>query len=237
MAEGRLDYGSGEGAALYDLLVSAEDCDGALRPAIEALCPLAGAEVVEVGAGTGRLTRLMVDAGARVLATEPSPAMLSTLRLRLGPDRAGAVRTARAAADALPAPDGGADLCIAGWVLGHQRGWYPDSWRANVQAALLEMRRVVRPGGRVVLIETMGTGAEEPAPPSAELAEFQDFLVDACGLQRAPAVRTDYCFADPEAARRAMGAFFGERGRALVRRFGHRRIPECTGLWWAHVEG
>ena len=61
----------------YDALVGAEDCDGRLRPALEAIAPLAGATVLEAGAGTGRVTRLLLAAGARVVATEPEPAMLA----------------------------------------------------------------------------------------------------------------------------------------------------------------
>ena len=55
----QLNYASEEGATAYDLLVSAEDCDGALPPALNDIRSLAGANVVEVGAGTGRLTRPM----------------------------------------------------------------------------------------------------------------------------------------------------------------------------------
>lgn len=227
----QLNYASEEGATAYDLLVSAEDCDGALPPALNDIRSLAGANVVEVGAGTGRLTRLMSDAGARVLATEPSPAMLAVLERRLSKAQSARVKTALATADRLPALDGEADLCIAGWVLGHQREWFPDDWQRRVQSALAEMRRVVRPGGALVLIETLGTGAEQPKAPNPDLAEYQSFLVRPCGLTLSPHLRTDYAFADSESARLAMGAFFGDRGLALVERFGHRRIPECTGIW------
>jgi ubiquinone/menaquinone biosynthesis C-methylase UbiE len=64
----------------YDAMVAAEDCDGHLLPALEAIAPLSGATVLEVGAGTGRVTRLLLQAGARVMATEPVAAMLALAR-------------------------------------------------------------------------------------------------------------------------------------------------------------
>ncbi len=72
-----------ERAADYDRLVSAEDCDGNLLPAIERVTPLAGANVVEVGVGTGRVTRLLVSKGALVIGFDRSEAMLAIARRRL----------------------------------------------------------------------------------------------------------------------------------------------------------
>ena len=46
-------------AAQYELMVSREDYQGNLLPALNAIRPLAGLDVVELGAGTGRLTRQM----------------------------------------------------------------------------------------------------------------------------------------------------------------------------------
>src|SRR5260221_1701047 len=70
-------------AADYDKLVSAEDCDHQLLPAIERLCPLATASVLEVGAGTGRLSRLLVGQDARLVGFDLSPGMLALARAHL----------------------------------------------------------------------------------------------------------------------------------------------------------
>ncbi|HTO20998.1 MAG TPA: class I SAM-dependent methyltransferase, partial [Spirochaetia bacterium] len=60
----------------YDDLVSREDWQGNLLPAVEAICPLRGLEVVELGAGTGRLTRLLAGKARFVAAFDASAAML-----------------------------------------------------------------------------------------------------------------------------------------------------------------
>jgi hypothetical protein len=80
------------------------------------------------------------------------------------------------------------------------------------------------------VIETLGTGREEPLPPSPELAEYYAWLEEAHGMTRA-AIRTDYAFPDVETAANVTGFFFGEAFGERVRREGWRRIPECTGLW------
>ncbi len=66
----------------YDLLVSREDFQGNLLPALEAITPLAGVDVVEFGAGTGRLTRLVVPVARMVYAFDVAEAMLAKARLR-----------------------------------------------------------------------------------------------------------------------------------------------------------
>lgn len=64
------------GAEGYQELVAAEDVDGRLGAAMAAVLE-PRTTVVEVGAGTGRVTRLLRALGVGVVATEPSPAMLA----------------------------------------------------------------------------------------------------------------------------------------------------------------
>lgn len=213
-------------AEAYDELVAAEDCDGNLLPALAALMPVTG-RVVEVGAGTGRVTRLLARAGATVVATEPSAAMLALGRQRLA-EHAN-VSWHLAPARALPADDAWADAGIAGWVFGHFREWMPAGWEDELTQALAELGRVVRRGGTLVIIETLGTGASEPAPPTPGLAEYYGWL-EARGFSRT-SVRTDFGFASVDEAARVTGFFFGEPFAARVRAHGWARVPECTGIW------
>jgi ubiquinone/menaquinone biosynthesis C-methylase UbiE len=221
-------------AGEYDTMVAAEDCDGHLLPALQSIVPLAGAAVLEVGAGTGRVTRLLLDAGARVVASEPALAMLAMARhhTTLQP----AARCALLGADALALPlrAGWADVAIAGWALGHLRSWYADAWRETIARALAELDRALRPGGTLIVIETLGTGEERPRPPSPALAEYYAWLEGEQGMERL-AIRTDYRFPDPEAAARATGFFFGGEFAARVLHERWSRIPECTGLWWRRM--
>jgi len=214
----------------YDALVRAEDKDGNLLKHLFRAGPLRGAHVVEVGAGTGRITRQLLGAGvAHVTATELEPAMLEVARQALA-SAGQRVRFEVADARALPLPDQCADLSVAGWVFGHFRSWMQDSWQNEVGKAVNEMLRVTRPGGRVMIVETLGTGSTEPSPPSPGLSEYYALLEDTYGFERS-AFRTDYAFDSIEQAAQVTGAFFGPDFAARVRVEGWSTVPECTGLW------
>ena len=223
-------------AEAYDALVRAEDRDGNLIPAIESIHPLAGAAVLEVGVGTGRIARAIVGRVGRLVAVDRAAAMLAVARRHLaGVEGAAPWELHEADARALPVGDGWADVALAGWVFGHLREWMPDDWRAQVARALAEMRRALRPGGALIVIETLGTGREDPAPPTPGLDEYYRWLEREHGLERR-AIRTDYQFPDVESAAAITGFFFGADFAALVRRSGWARVPEHTGLWSARTE-
>jgi ubiquinone/menaquinone biosynthesis C-methylase UbiE len=215
----------------YDALVRAEDADGNLIPAIEAVHPLIGATVLEVGIGTGRIGRAIVERVGRLVGVDRAPAMLAIAREHLeAMPKAAPWELHCVDARTLPVPSGFCDVAIAGWVFGHFRYWMPEDWREQIGQAFGEMRRALKPGGALVIIETLGTGWEEPRPPSPELAQYFEWLEKEQGLQR-KAFRTDYLFPDVETAAVTTGAFFGDEFAARVRREGWRRVPECTGMW------
>ncbi len=218
----------------YDRMVDCEDFQGNLPRALNAIRSLVGLDVVEFGAGTGRVTRLLSPFARTISAFDVSPSMLvvAARRLRLlGIDNA---QLAVADNRALPVACASADLAIEGWSFGHATGWYPHTWREEIGQMLSEMRRVLRPGGTLILIETLGTGNRIPEPPSEALAEFYTWLETDHHCSSAW-IRTDYRFESVEEATSLVGFFFGE---ALADRVAAERLvelPECTGLWWRTV--
>ena len=98
--------------------------------------------VIEVGAGTG-LNLPHYERASRVVAVEPDPSMASRLRKR-APEAAVPVEILAASAESLPFEDGAFDVAVLTFVL-----CSVDS----PQAALAEVRRVLKPAGRLVLLE------------------------------------------------------------------------------------
>jgi SAM-dependent methyltransferase len=114
--------------------------------AIEALAALLPREwtVADIGTGTGFLLPTLADNFARVIAVEPATTMLECARQRVVGCGAANVVCHTGDLDRLPIEDNTCDLAIACLVLHH----VPEPARA-----LAEMHRVLRPGGRVLVIE------------------------------------------------------------------------------------
>ncbi|MDX2161255.1 MAG: class I SAM-dependent methyltransferase [bacterium] len=220
-------------AAEYDALVSREDHRGYLLPAIRQVIALDGIDVVELGAGTGRLTRLLAPHVRTIRAFDRSAHMLATARERL---QANGGEWSLHVADnhAIPVADACADLVIAGWSFGHATEWHGDRWRDEIDTALREMTRIARPGGALIILETLGTGALHPAPPTPVLADYYAHLESIHGFARA-AIATDYRFESLEEADRLVRFFFGDALADQVQREGWIVLPEWTGLWSKRV--
>lgn len=95
-----------------------------------------GRTVLDVGAGTGKLTRLLVPSGARVVAVEPIAEMRALIR---------DAETVDGTAEELPFPDGSADVVTVAQAF----HWFDHD------RVLPELHRVLRPGGQLVLVWNM----------------------------------------------------------------------------------
>lgn len=217
----------------YDALIAAEDADGNLLRTLRELGRLDDAIVADVGAGTGRFARLLASSAAHVHLVDRAPAMLEIARKKLLKIASVSFSIHVGDARSLPLGDASVHLAVAGWVFGHFPHWMAETWRDDVDAAVAEMRRVVRSGGKVVIVETLGTGHTEPRQHPVLDAYFAH-LEQHHGFERRP-IRTDYAFADAETAASVCGPFFGEELAQKIRREGWARVPECTAVFSATV--
>ena len=117
-----------------------------LAAILEALGPVAGLEVVDVGCGEGQNARSLAAAGARVTGFDPF--IEGTERTNLG---SGSCQLVRASADALPVADGSVDVVLFIFSLHHVP-------KANLAAALAEAHRVLKPAGRLLVDEPLARG-------------------------------------------------------------------------------
>jgi SAM-dependent methyltransferase len=127
---------------LYDRLASAER----IHPGVLGWLPHNTDRIVEVAAGTGRLTLELVHRAREVVAIEPAAPLREILNQKLlRADHGSRVRVTPGFFDDLPVSDDGADLVISCSALTPTPGH-------GGEAGLAEMERVCRPGGSVVIV-------------------------------------------------------------------------------------
>ena len=119
----------------------------------------AGSTVVDLAAGTGKLTRLLVGTGARVVAVEPVEAMRAQL-VALLPE----VEVHDGAAESMPLPDGSSRAVTVAQAF----HWF------DPQPALAEIARVLEPGGGLGLV---WNERDESVPWVARLSELLNWDV------------------------------------------------------------
>lgn len=117
----------------------AEDCAPGILSLLESVRSHHGL-VVELGCGSGLLTRQLVDAGHRVIATDASPPMLDIAR-----EYAGAVQEIRR----LTLPDDPIPAADAIVSVGHVVNYLPDA--DAIERALVAMAEALHPGGLLAI--------------------------------------------------------------------------------------
>lgn len=118
-----------------------------------------GDTVVEVGAGTGNFLALFQEAAARLVAVDLTPAMLGEAR------RHEALHLVAGDGRRLPLKSASADLVTSAQALHHVH---------DPAAVVKEMRRVTRPGGRVLVVDQVATERYEEALMMTQLELARD---------------------------------------------------------------
>lgn len=213
----------------YEQLVFREDYQKNLPKAVRNIRDFAGLDIVELGAGTGRLTRFLAREARKVYAGDLSFHMLSRAAGLLQPEEIAHCVLSVADMRRMPFPDACADLVVAGWSFCYLAVWGADRWQAELENGLGEALRLLRPGGVVILFENYGTGSETPNPPP-HLNGYFDFLKGK-GF-RSYWIRTDYNFASMQEAQDLSDFFFGGELAEKVRKNQWKILPECTGVFW-----
>jgi SAM-dependent methyltransferase len=111
------------------------------------------ADVLDLAAGTGKLTRPLTERFARVTAVEPDPGMRAVLG-----QVPGCHLVLDGRAESIPLPGAAVDAVFVGQAF---------HWFANPEA-VGQIARVLRPGGGLVLIWNTWWGTEPPLPDAAE---------------------------------------------------------------------
>jgi len=161
---------------LYELENRAADPDGLVLDAMRHLAPWGGKTLVDLGCGSGYWLPGYADEAAAVVGIEPDPALLP-----LAEARDPRVRVLHGSAEHIPLPDGSADVVHARFAY-----FFPP----GRDAGLAEVRRVLRPGGALVVVDN-----------DQRSGEFADLLRIAANSAQGLADVTDQWWAERGASR------------------------------------
>jgi len=224
----------------YEALISREDYQGNIPRAIDDIVNVEGLDILDLGAGTGRLTLMLAPRVKSIRAFDASAAMLRVCRESLVASGLSNWDIQVADHRSLPVKSHSVDLVVSGWSVSYLAVWDPEHGREELDKWLVEMRRVLRKEGMLILFESLGTGEESPIRLEHVGTAYR--WLDENGFQN-KWIRTDYRFESLDEAVDLAGFFFGEEMAGRVReRQGPEPVagrsvilPECTGVWWKRV--
>ena len=125
------------------------------RAVVDTIAPRPGERVVDLGAGMGPATVQAAKTGASVVAVDPTPYMRYILGVRrFGQRRRKAIRVADGSAESIPFGDNSVDAL---WTVNTMHHW------TDLDAAAHELARVLRPGGRLLLVDEDFDSPDHPA--------------------------------------------------------------------------
>jgi len=217
----------------YEALVSREDHQGNIMQALDEIVDPNDLDILDLGAGTGRLTLMLAPRAKSIRAFDASAEMLRVCRERLIASELSNWGVHVADHRQLPVESRSVDLVVSGWSVAYLYSWYPETWRDELGKWLGEMKRVLGRNSFIVLFESLGTGNESPIKLE-HLSGYYQWL-DEVGFQN-KWIRTDYRFASVDEADDLSRFFFGDELAETLRQNKWVILPECTGVWWMKVE-
>lgn len=223
--------------AVYEIENRAVDPDGLLLAAMQRIHPLAGAEVLDIGCGTGfhlPIFARLAGPGGGVVGVEPHPPLAAAARRRLAAIRetpgspTAPTRVLAGSAEAIPLPDASVDVVHARWAYFFGPGCEPG---------LAEVARVLRTGGTAFVIDNDATTStfgrwfrrEHPAYDPEAVARFwrrRGYSREAIPMRWLMESRADF-----EAVVRIE---FGPRvAAAFLAAHPGREVDYAVNLWWS----
>ena len=213
----------------YEALISREDYLGNIPRAIDEIINVNGLDVLDLGAGTGRLTLMLAPRVKSIRAFDVSAEMLRVCRERLIASGLSNWQVDVADHRQLPVEDHSVDLVVSGWSVSYLSVWNQENGDSELDTWLAEMRRVLRNDGMIILLESLGTGNESPVrlkhvEPTYRWLDNNEF--------QNKWIRTDYKFESIDEAEELSRFFFGDELGDKTRQNNWIILPECTGVWW-----
>lgn len=221
--------------ALHERLSAAIDPDRKVLAALERIIPLSGKRIADIGTGIGHYPMLLARRTGRTYGIEADPALLAEARRRAAGAHQPNIRIVEGRADDLPLRDGAVDVVLTSGIT-------PDD---GSLPAITEALRVIRPGGRLVVVGYYGRDDVAPLLEPEVVAQSMDATRRRTGWWtrhgfKIKVVHTSVDLSDPELAYDLVQRLYGDRGRAYLmgphRPFlrlnlglYHRAVPDAHG--------
>lgn len=214
----------------YDELVSHEDYLGNLPKTLHSVFDFNQKTVIELGAGTGRLTQLYIQKVKNAFCFDNSQHMLDKAKINLKQyqDKISFSVCDNSDIDKI---DEKADIVTEGWSFGHTVTDNIDNIISITDNLVRNCKSLLKRNGKIIIIETLGTNTETPFPPDKTLETFYSYLEENHRFKRI-IIETDYRFKSVNEAERVTGFFFGEKTAKSILEKNSAVVKEFTGIWY-----
>jgi SAM-dependent methyltransferase len=179
--------------------------------ALERITPISGKRIADVGTGIGHYPLLLARRTGRTYGIEQQPELLRVARARAGAMHQPNIRIVEGGVNRLPLRDGAVDIVLSGEIEPDDR-WLP---------AIAEVQRVLRPGGRLVVIGYYGRDDVVPLlePEAVERALEATQRRTGWWLRngfKIKVVHSRLDLGDEKTAEDLLPRLYGDRGRAFL---------------------
>jgi SAM-dependent methyltransferase len=204
---------AGADAALHERLGAAIDPDRRILDALERIGPIGGKRLADVGTGIGHYPMLLARRTGRTYGIESDPHLLAEARRRAAASHQPNLRIVEGDPTALPLRDGAVDIVLTSSI-------DPDD---TSLPAVTEALRVLRPGGRLVVIGYYGRDDVAGLLEPEVVAHAREATQRRTGWWlrngfKIKVVHTRLDLGDPATAHELLLRLYGDRGRAFLMR-------------------
>jgi SAM-dependent methyltransferase len=213
---------------LHARLAAAIDPDGKVLAAIERITPIGGKRIADVGTGIGHYPMLLARRTGRTYGIESDPSLLAEARRRAVDAHQPNIRIVEGAPTALPLRDGAVDIVLSSQI-------EPDD---GSLAAVAEARRVLRPGGRLIVIGHYGRDDVSALLEPEVVAHIMEATQRRTGWWlrngfKIKVVHARLDLGDSETAHELLPRLYGDRGLAYL--MGAHRLSLRLNLGLFHL--